>query len=267
LWKGSTNNLQRFLKQRGLSVCQCEPQERTLHFQIGKEELQEKFNSSLSSYSFRIFLRDIIAIRREIEPGRFGLFIEKDKVQSFLNLAEELTILEREVDGKYLFPFDNITDFGDTFEYFVSRILTDMGYDVTWGVKFDGISSGGDFDILGLAAGKFFYIETKTSPPKHVEMTEINSFIERVFALKPDFGILLNDTHLRMKDKLVPLMEEAMREKTGRKVIMKRVNREIFSLEGKIFISNTKRDIGINIKTCFKEFFHQDWIKGIPFLD
>jgi hypothetical protein len=260
------NPVYRFLRQRGLTVCQAEPFEKTIHQHIEKGSQREEFNRHFTSYSYRIFIRDIIAIRESIRPERFGLFIERDQVEKYLELSEKLSLLDKSGSGEYRFSLPDVTDIGDTFEYFVAQILAGMDYDTAWGVKFEGISSGGDFDIIGLAAGKLFYIETKTSPPKHVEGGEISNFLERVISLRPDFVILMNDTHLRMKDKLVPLLEEEIERRTGSRNSMKRLDREIFSLKGKIFVTNTKRDIGVNLKICFQDFFYQDWKGAAPFL-
>ncbi len=260
--KRGGNPVHRFLRQRGLSVCQAEPFEKTIHMHLGQESLREEFNRHFTSYAYRIFLRDLISIRDAIRPDSFGLFIEREQVEKYLLLSEKLTLLTKSRGGGYSFALKDISDIGDTFEYFVARLLEDMDYDTVWGVKFEGIASGGDFDVIGLAAGKLFYIETKTSPPKHVEGGEISNFLERVISLQPDFAILMNDTHLRMKDKLVPMIEEEVEKRSGTRSRMERLDREIFSLHGRIFVTNTKRDIGINLKTCFKDFFLREWQEG-----
>lgn len=263
--KKSGNPVYRFLRQRGFTVCQAEPFEKTIHKHIDKGWPRDEFNRHFTSYSYRIFLRDLISIRDHIHPDSFGLFIEREGVEKYLELSERLSLIERIKSGGYRFSLPDVTDIGDTFEYFVAQTLTDMDYDTAWGVKFEGISSGGDFDVIGLAAGKLFYIETKTSPPKHVEGGEIANFLERIISLRPDFGVLLNDTHLRMKDKLVPLIEEEVEKRTGSNASMERLDREIFSLQGKVFVTNTKRDIGVNLKICFQDFFHRDWKGSVPF--
>lgn len=259
------NPLFRFLTQRGLSICQAEPYHKTIHYHIDNPKDRAEFNRHFASYSYRIFVRDLISIREGIDQSSFGVFLEKDHIEKYLRISEALSLLNKTRKGTYSFSPGHVTDMGDTFEYHVAHMLGEMGYDVTWGVKFEGISSGGDFDILGLAAGKLFYIETKTSPPKHVEGAEISNFIERYIALKPDFGILLNDTHLRMKDKLVPLIEEDVENRTGVKVPMERLDREIFSLGGRVYLTNTKRDIGVNLRACVNDYFDQNWARETHF--
>lgn len=259
------NPVYRFLRQRGLTVCQAEPFEKTIHNHIKTVAQREAFNRHFTSYSYRIFIRDLIAIRTPIRHDSFGLFIEKESIDTYLEVSERFSLLKKRGDGEYAFSLEGVTDIGDTFEYFVAETLKNMDYDAAWGIKFEGIPSGGDFDVIGLAAGKLFYIEAKTSPPKHVEAGEISNFLERFVSLRPDLGILLNDTHLRMKDKLVPLVEEEIERRTGKKVRMERLDREIFSLMGRIFVANTKRDIGINLRICFDDFFHHEWKAAVPF--
>ena len=72
--------------------------------------------------------------------------------------------------------------------------------------------AGGDYDVLSWVERNLLYLEVKSSPPKHIEGIEIGAFLDRIEALMPNFAILLVDTELRMKDKLVPLFEERARD-------------------------------------------------------
>ncbi len=249
----------RFLKQRGFRVCQCEPYERTIYGKLEGPDLKDRFHKAFQSYSFRIFLRDVISWKEGITPERFGPFIDRERIGTYLEMSEHFGILSGMRDGSYSLALDDISDIGDTFECFLARTLRDMGYDVTWGIKFEGISSGGDYDVIGTAAGKLFYIEAKTSPPKHVELGEMRNFVERVISLMPDFAILLDDTHLRMKDKLVPLLEEELGGRSGKSVALERVEKEIFTHLGKLYITNSKRGIPLNIRICMENYFSREW--------
>lgn len=263
--KGDEPPVLRILRQRGLRVCQKEPAWRTIHHHLGTGEPVDRFNQLFQSYSYRIFLRDLITFSDMIHPERFGPFIDRERIETYMDFSLELGLVKKVPGGTYSFSFKDITDIGDTFEYALSLILEDMGFDVTWGVKFEGIESGGDFDIIGLASGKLFYLEAKTSPPKHIEMSEMRNFLDRITSLRPDFAIFINDTHLRMKDKLVPLMESDIEARSGLKLSMNRIEREIFGMEGFLYIMNTKRDIPGNIRVCVEDFFQSDWEKRYLF--
>ncbi len=260
------DRLEKILRQRGFLISRREPYDKTLHSKIRDPKALEFFETLFSSYSYRIFLRDIISMREKIKPESFGLFIDREKVSEYLSLSENLGLLLPEDDETYTFPHRDITDIGDSFEHHIQKTLTSMGFDAIWGVKFESIECGGDFDIVGLAGDSVFYVEVKTSPPKHIEKGEMVSFIERIRSLMPELAIFLNDTHLRMKDKLVPLLEESFADMGVHDCSMKRVEREIFSLHGRIFIANTKRDPGTNLRICFNEFFSEKWKREMPFL-
>ncbi|NIT99503.1 MAG: hypothetical protein GWN01_00720, partial [Nitrosopumilaceae archaeon] len=70
--------------------------------------------------------------------------------------------------------------------------------------------AGGDFDVLASWLGKLLYIESKSAPPKGIHNPEISAFLERVQNTKPDLAIFINDTHLRVKDKIVLMFEEEL---------------------------------------------------------
>lgn len=124
-----------------------------------------------------------------------------------------------------------------------------------WGVKIPDLPCGGDFDILALVSGKLLYLETKTSPPKHIEQKDLAAFLDRVGTLSPDFAVVLVDTHLRMKDKLVPLLSDALRMAGEENGEMTRIERETFSWDGRIFLTNAKRDVGGNLALCLRSYF------------
>ncbi len=129
----------------------------------------------------------------------------------------------------------------------------------TWGNRLKNSDVGGDYDVIACVEGHFAYIEVKSSPPKHIDIPEVKAFIDRVQTLRPDFAIFLEDTHLRMKDKLAMMFEEEMRQRYGKQANqdypVRRLHEEIFSINNIIFITNTKPDLIINIGTCLKHFF------------
>jgi hypothetical protein len=83
----------------------------------------------------------------------------------------------------------------------------------------------------------------------------MRAFVQRVRKLSPDIAILLVDTHLRMKDKLVPLLSEALREEGAESWEMTRVEKETFGWNGRLFLTNSKRDIGANLALCLRSYF------------
>jgi len=246
----------RALRQRGIAASDCAGESRTLLPCLPIPEDRDSFYALLHSYAFRLFLRDILALRDRYQPERLGPFFSPDSVERMARQVERLGFIRRMRGGKIRLLAEEVTDFGDTFEWFVAETLRrEFAADVLWGVTIPGLSCGGDFDILALVAGKLLYLETKTSPPKHIEQKEISSFLARVKTLSPDFAIILVDTHLRMKDKLVPLLSEGLRAEGMADGEMTRVEKETFSWERRIYLTNAKRDIASNLSLCLRNYF------------
>jgi predicted metal-dependent peptidase len=110
--------------------------------------------------------------------------------------------------------------------------------------------------VIASLSGRLLYIEVKTSPPGRIESPEIGAFAGRILDIAPDIAIFNNDTHLRMKDKIVPLMEKGMeqakaqspkaKEGTDTKPLFERLEREIFHLKGAVYIINSKPDLKLS---------------------
>jgi hypothetical protein len=98
-------------------------------------------------------------------------------------------------------------------------------------------------------------VEVKSSPPKQVTDSEIVAFLDRVGDLAPELSIFLMDTELRMKDKVVPMFEQALSTRSPGLPAVKRVERELFSIQDRIFIVNAKESIGRNIEKVIARFF------------
>ncbi len=246
----------RALLQRGLSVSQHAGEERTLLPYLASPAARERFFSLLHSYAFRLFLRDVLALRDRYRPERLGPFFTPESVEQMARQVEELGLIRRGRGDRVHLLAETVTDFGDTFEWFVAEGLRrQFGADTIWGVTIPGLPCGGDFDILALLSGRLLYLEAKTSPPKHIEQKEIQAFLSRVGTLSPDVAIVLVDTHLRMKDKLVPLLSTALREAAASDGTMTRIERETFGWRRRIYVTNAKRDIGANLSGCLKDYF------------
>ncbi|MGE5190046.1 MAG: hypothetical protein ACM3NF_08325 [Gemmatimonadota bacterium] len=246
----------RALLQRGLSLVEWGAEGHTLLPCLKGPREREAFFGLLRSYAFRLFLRDILALRDRFLPERLGPFFTPESVEAMAEQAERLGLIRRGKGGRIRLLADGAADFGDTFEWFVAEtVRREFAADALWGVKIGGLPCGGDFDVLALASGRLLYIETKTSPPKHIELSDVCAFVDRVGTLSPDFAVILVDTHLRMKDKLVPLLSEALRTAGEEGCELARVERETFSWDGRIFVTNAKRDVGGNLAVCLRSYF------------
>ena len=260
--------LEHLCSSRGLSLGRVHPEEDILLPVETGEETLERYTDLLDHYALRLLLREVIKAR-SIDTWKRGKksverFCSSETVDNYLDRLVELGVLVLESDGTPR-ALREVRSFGETYEWYVSRVLErDFGCQAYWGARFDSLASGGDHDVIAALSDKLLYMEVKTSPPKHIELPEITAFINRLDDINPDIAIFHNDTHLRMKDKLVPLLEEGIESVTSRSMSFERLEREIFQLGGAIYIINSKPDLRRNLNAVFRHFFRtQSRVSGL----
>ncbi|MGA2468764.1 MAG: hypothetical protein ABSH06_31045, partial [Thermodesulfobacteriota bacterium] len=88
-------------------------------------------------------------------------------------------------------------------------------------------------------------------------LSEVSTFFSRIGDLLPEVAILFNDTQLRMKDKLVVMFEEELERRYGgeSKTLfpVERLIDELFHVQHRIFIVNSKKNIMENFQICLKD--------------
>jgi hypothetical protein len=93
----------------------------------------------------------------------------------------------------------------------------------------------------------------KSSPPKHIESTEVRSFLDRIEALRPNLAVMLVDTELRMKDKMVVMFEEELTTKSGREGSpVRRLFDETFQIQDQVFLTNSRPNLISNLAQIFR---------------
>ncbi|MBI4698899.1 MAG: hypothetical protein HY758_08355 [Nitrospirae bacterium] len=92
-------------------------------------------------------------------------------------------------------------------------------------------------------------MEIKSSPPKQIHANEIIAYLNRVEDLKPEIAVFFMDTELRMKDKIVPMFEAELLRRYRKTIAVERIVKELFHINKKIFIINSKDSIAANIET------------------
>lgn len=250
------------LRRRGFSIVKYAPPERLVLPSDCSQDTEAEFYRLMKKYSFRIFLRDLITYSQNPRPELLTRYCSEHAVQQYLSTLLHHNILCQDSLSGYTFTASATPFFGDTLEWFVANVLKrEFVSPASWGIRLKNSNAGGDYDVIASVEGRFVYIEVKSSPPKHIALPEIRAFIDRIQNLRPDFAIFLEDTHLRMKDKLVVMFEEEMRRRYGesaqQEYPVRRLHNEIFSINNIIFISNTKPGIVSNIGICLKHFFAQ----------
>jgi hypothetical protein len=106
---------------------------------------------------------------------------------------------------------------------------------------------GGDLDVVAVAEAKLVYLELKTSPPKHLELSEVSAFLQRLRALRPDISLFVVDTALRLADKVLPIFASVLPREP------RRVAGELWALSPHLYLVNAKPDLIGNVERAIAE--------------
>jgi len=183
-------------------------------------------------------------------------------VAEYIEALVDSGIVARAGKSRFAFTLTPVMGFGQTLEWFVANVFErEFDSPALWGVKLADTKCGGDCDVIAEVESHFAYVEVKSSPPKHVTVNEVSTFLSRVDELKPNLAIFFEDTELRMKDKIVALFKEALGDRLGKNVpaglMPTRMVRELFKVGDSIYIANSKPDLVPNLMLCLK-----DWLSG-----
>jgi len=253
--------LEGLLQLRGFRVYSMEPMDDLI---LPSPERIDDFYRMMEKYSFRLFLRDVIKVQsgfRKSDVTRYATAEVTERYISFLSeigLVHEVNASHSREDGMFRLSSGGISSFGDTLEWFVAEVLRrEFHAEVLRGVKFRGKKSGGDYDILARVNGDLLFMEVKSSPPRQVYESEVRAFWSRVYELSPDIAVFFMDTHLRMKDKLVPMFEEELRRRHESPPEVRRIEAELFGVEDRIFLINSKSSVKDNIGRILGHFIRR----------
>jgi len=238
---GLTPGLNALLKLRGFRVYKKEPPEDLLIPQ-DPADINDWYEM-LKKYSFRLFLRDVIKHQEGFSPKDVTRYATAEVTGDYIDYLLRVGIIEQ--TGETYRLRKKIKSFGPTLEWFIAEIFRrEFCTEALWGVKFKRPKVGGDYDLIAKINGALLYMEVKSSPPRQIYQSEIAAFIERVGDLSPALSIFFMDTELRMKDKIVPMFEEALKGKQA----AVRLQKELFRIGDGMFIINAKESIMGNIE-------------------
>lgn len=255
--QGNLHPVEKLLAQRGLAILSHGAGAQLIVPPDLPEPQQTRFYHLMRRYSFRLFLRDLIQFPRGRDMSTLARYCSLRTVRAYLKELEDLGAVKISADGGYRLRRDQISSFGPTLEWFVSGILQrDFLSPALFNVKLKDTRHGGDYDVISLLADHLVYLEVKSSPPRGVERSNVLSFLKRLRDLQPHAAIFLVDTELRMKDKIVPLFEEALEEMAAQKELRtaERLVDEIFHLEHVVYLTNSRKGIYSNLRRCFRDF-------------
>ena len=246
-------NLETLLRTRGLAIYKSEPLQDLV---IPETTRINGFYKKLLHYSFRIFLRDVIKHQEKFSVKDVAKYASPEVTENYIRFMVEIGLVEPL--GKEIFRLIRrpIRSFGVTLEWLLAEIFKgDFGLEAIWGVKFRRPGVGGDYDLLAKINSSLLYMEIKSSPPKQVYVKEVAAYLDRVSDLNPKISIFFMDTELRMKDKMVPMFEDELLLRYPNPPRVRRMEKELFSIENKIFIMNAARSIRGNIERILIEYF------------
>ncbi|HVP66280.1 MAG TPA: SGNH/GDSL hydrolase family protein [Anaeromyxobacteraceae bacterium] len=232
----------RMLRRRGLAPSLARPD---LPLPPGAgEPLARAFAARLRHYAFRLFLRGAILAPGGFAPGRATRYVPARTGRRY---AEELVawgLARRLPGGRYRLLY-GARSFGGTLEWWLARELRErLGFEVEVGVRSGARGVGGDLDVVAAAEGKLVYLETKSSPPKHILQAEVEAFLRRVRAVRPDVALFVVDTALRLSDKVLPMFADALGEEAS---AARRMFRETWALGPHLFVVNAREDLVENV--------------------
>jgi hypothetical protein len=218
---------------------------------------QAAFYLLLRHYSFRLFLRDVIKYRDAFTLADLVRYCSPATARRYVQRLLEHHLIQRSGRGFRLVC--QARSFGPTLEWFVAAVLErEYGIACAWNLRLDAAPGGGDYDVIGFQDGACIYVETKSSPPRNIECRQVRAFFDRLDALRPQLAIFLNDTQLRMGDKIAVLFTEELRRRFGRgarQFPLRRLSGELFVIGGRLFIVNSDPDLVGNLGTCLTHYF------------
>ena len=263
------SQVEKTLKMRGIKVFRKNPIDR-LFFPANFSPLDKtRFYEMMKKYSFRLVLRDMIKYQDGFRIQDLTRYCSPKAVQGYCSMLCEMGAVIKNGRGRYRTRVSPLYSFGPTLEWFIAEMFQrEFASPAIYGVSVKNTPSGGDYDVIASWNQRLVYVEVKSSPPKGVERNEISTFFSRMDDLLPEVAFLFNDTQLRMKDKLVVMFEEELERRYGREsktlYPVERLIEELFHVQNRIFIVNSKKDVVENFQVCLKHYLRYTGRISIP---
>ncbi len=255
------NLLLRRLKGRGLRIHRQNPTENLLIPTNLSSEWVLRFYEMMKRYSFRLFLRDLIQTGDPFRSEELTRYCSSRVAEDYTRfLISTGTVVEE--DNQYRLNRPGVSSFGPTLEWFVAQMFhREFASPAIYDLRFVETGVGGDYDVIALWECCLVYVEVKSSPPKSIEDPEIGAFLSRFGDLIPDVAFFFNDTHLRMKDKVIEIFRRELgKQRTDRfhNKDPERLSDELYYIAPCIYVLNSKRDIVANFNLCLRDHLRKN---------
>jgi hypothetical protein len=263
--------LKRAIKIRSMKIHRKNPDGDLIFPPGASPEEQTFFYQLLKRYSFRLFLRDLIRKKDSFCAEELSRYCSLNTAKRYISFLLKHKVIEAIGEGTFQMTKRSIYSFGPTLEWFIAQMFQrEFTSPAFYGVRFKDTRSGGDYDVISLWEGRMVYVEIKSSPPRGIEKSEIGSFFARLTDLLPDIAFLFNDTQLRMKDKIVLMFEEELYQRYGEKgknrFPIQRLVDELFQINHRIYIVNSRKDVVANFNICLRDFLLYQRAEILPIL-
>src|SRR4030043_266291 len=242
------------LKRRGFRIYKKEPSEDLL---LPENKFVSSFYEMMKKYSFRLFLRDVIKHQIFFRLENVTRYATSEVTKDYVEYLRSTGLAEK-LSGGFRLSLEPIKSFGETLEWFVAEIFKkEFAAEAIWGIRFKRTMVGGDYDLIAKVDGAILYMEIKSSPPKQIYQNEISAFFDRVSDLSTEISIFFVDTELRMKDKIVLMFEDELKNRYVHPPEVMRIEKELFQIWDKMFIINAKDSIPHNIEKVLSWYFRR----------
>jgi hypothetical protein len=255
----SPSSVEKLLKARGIQIFRENPTEKLFFPPALSPPDRSRFYALMKKYSFRLVLRDMIKHGDGFRVQDLIHYVSPEVAKRYCALLTQIGVIAREGRNRFRVFVSPLHSFGPTLEWFIAEMFKrEFASPAIYGVHVKETASGGDYDVIASWNRRLVYVEVKSSPPRGVELNEVTAFFSRIEDLIPDVAVLFNDTQLRMKDKLVLLFEEELERRYGveSKSLspVRRLVEELFHVNHRIFIINSKKDVTENFSVCLKDY-------------
>jgi hypothetical protein len=258
----------RRLRARGLKLHREAPEDKLIIPPGLSSELTSQFYEKMKRYSFRLFLRDLMKTQGPFSPVDLTHYCSGPVAEEYTRFLRAMATVVDLGRNRYRFNRPGVSSFGPTLEWFVSQMFQrEFACPAIFGVCFRETDVGGDYDVLALWEGRLVYAEVKSSPPKSIEGPEVHAFFGRLEDLLPDVAFFFNDTHLRMKDKVLELFRQEMGRTPGPTShggAPETLSDEIYHVSHRMYILNSKRDIVGNFRVCLRDHLRKSSHLTVP---
>ncbi len=245
-------------------------------FQAGHGELpseQQRYLGLFGKRSFRKFARKLIDGRGE-PVAIERLHPNPSTAAEYVGALAGLHVVEQLPEGvRLLRRIDNL---GPTLEWYVAQICQrELSASAEWSVKLEGLTIGGDYDVLAWLDPLLMYVETKSAAPAKIDERQLRNFLQRTQELAPDLAVLLIDTEsdlTSLLERLRTIITSELRDFTTFNEFVEHATQLPIRAQAdypglsfgyrRVYVTNSEPSILTQLRRCLQHYHVH--VKGVP---